>query len=183
MPASPSTSFDAFSNTESVSVTSILVGTKNNIKGNVSLWQKYATHNAGHNGHSGLATPHKSRKGALLSSSLVEVLKELSMWLALSLDVHAQRSLKLIASFQMHSLLTKIHALSTKIPPSSTVCAPLITSSTAYDTLHTLTSEMSIGLSPFSRSPRNTTVSIAGFDDLYQLDFPRYGLRVTPSYN
>ena len=75
MPASLLTSFEAFSITELVSIPSILAGPKGKSMGNVSLWQIYATANAGNKGSSRLATPHKSSKGAILPSSSVEVLQ------------------------------------------------------------------------------------------------------------
>ena len=70
------------------------------------------------------------------------LLRSRSTWLPLSLDGHAQRSLKLIESFQ-------VHYLSTNVPPAPAICATLITSSTAYGSIQAMTSETSIGLLPF----------------------------------
>ena len=73
---SPSTSFGASSNAESVSVSSSVAGNKGNSEGNISLWQEYAACSAGDEGSSQLATPHRSEKIALQARSLVKALEE-----------------------------------------------------------------------------------------------------------
>ncbi len=74
--ASPSASFGDSSNAESVSVTSSLAGNKANSEGNISLLQQNAAYNAGGEGSSRLAMPHRSEKSALPASSLFKVLEE-----------------------------------------------------------------------------------------------------------
>ena len=74
--ASPSASFGASSNAESVSVSSSLASYKGNSEGSISLWQKYAAYSAGDEGSSRLATPHRSEKSALPASSASKALEE-----------------------------------------------------------------------------------------------------------